>query len=126
MEPAVAEQGSRPLDTKSLLARINARLALLRSWLSHDHHDEPFWWARKLSVQAAQAERIVLKQVANLLHVERATARGRLHGTWFSNLDEQRAWLAKHERRSCRTAAAHAGLPDDATLEMLRAGRLSL
>ena len=126
MEPAVAEQVSRPLDTRSLLARINARLALLRSWLSHDHHDEPFWWARKLTVQAAQAERIVLKQVANLLHVERATTRGRIHGTWFSNLDEQRAWLANHERRSCRAAAAHAGLPEDATLEMLRAGRLSL
>jgi hypothetical protein len=39
----------------------------------------------------------VLKDLATVLHVARATRRGRIHGTWFANLDEQRAWLAKRE-----------------------------
>jgi len=122
----VAEKPVPTLDTKTLLARINERIALLRQWLSHDHRDEPFWWARRMTAPAAQAERQVLRQLANLLHVERATSRGRLHGTQFKNVDEQRAWLAKYEHHRCRTAATYALLPEDATLAMLRARKLSL
>jgi hypothetical protein len=70
------------------------RIALLRSWLSHRHDDEPFWWARQLTAPRAQADRERLRVLANLLHVERATDRNRLHGTRFATLDEQRAWLA--------------------------------
>ena len=36
-----------PLDIKTLLARVNQRIALLRAWISHDHGDEPYWWARR-------------------------------------------------------------------------------
>ncbi|MEP6862361.1 MAG: hypothetical protein ABJE66_17180 [Deltaproteobacteria bacterium] len=31
-----------------------------------------------------------------MLHVERATSRGRLHGKQFETLEAQRSWLAKH------------------------------
>jgi hypothetical protein len=79
------------------LSRINERLALLRAWLSHDHADEPYWWARATTAPRVQAERVVLKDLATVLHIARATRRGRIHGTWFANLDEQRAWLAKRE-----------------------------
>lgn len=87
-----------PLSTKLVLARINARLALLRSWLSHDHTDEPYWWARRTTVPAIQRERLALRPIANLLHVERATSRGRIHSAQFETLDEQRAYLAERER----------------------------
>ncbi|HEY5926041.1 MAG TPA: hypothetical protein VIV11_30350 [Kofleriaceae bacterium] len=118
MSEAAATSASVPtLDAKTLLARINARISLLRGWLSHDHHDEPYWWARKASVPTTQRERNELRWYANLIHVERATSRGRIHGTQFANLDEQRAWLAKHEA---------AGLPCDSTLVILRASKLSL
>jgi hypothetical protein len=114
------------LDTKTLLARVNQRITLLRSWLSHDHTDEPYWWARRITAPRAQAERSVLRQVANLLHVERATQRERLHGTRFANLDEQRAWIASWEQRSCRAAAEYAQVPTNATLVLLRTGALPL
>ena len=96
------------LDTKQALARINARIVLLRTWLSHDHLDEPYWWARRTTAPRAQRDRHDLRALANLLHVERATARGRRHGTQFETLDEQRAWLDEHA----------------ATLTMLREGKL--
>lgn len=85
-------------DRRVLLARINARLALLREWLSHHHGDEPYWWARQTTPAAAQRERLFLRPTATQLHVERATSRGRIHGTWFASLDEQRAWLEKQSK----------------------------
>ena len=48
---------------------------------------------------------------------ERAHARGRLHGTRFSNLEEQAKWLARYEVYE---------LPCTATLRSLRATKLSL
>ena len=74
----------------------------------------------------AQWERAVLRQVADLLHVERATARGRVHGTRFADLDAQKAWLAGMEHRSCGQAATLAGVDAKATLAKLRAGELPL
>lgn len=122
----VAAPAPAPLDIKTLLARINQRLALLRTWLSHDHADEPYWWARRMPASRAQHERGLLRQVANLLHVERATIRGRLHGTRFATLDAQRAWLAGYTEYTCAAAAAFAQLPSSATLALLRAGKLPL
>lgn len=113
------------LTTKLLLARVNQRIALLRGWLSHDHHDEPYWWARELTAPRAQVERMQLRSIANLLHVERATRRGRLHGTHFANIDEQRAWLERNAHLGC-TARSLLHLPDDATFERLREGKLLL
>ena len=81
------------LDVKLVLARLDARLALLRGWLSHDHLDEPYWFARRTTAPQAQRERLVLRGYANLIHVARATSRGRIHGTRFANLDEQTKWL---------------------------------
>jgi hypothetical protein len=88
------------LDIKTLLARINQRLVMMRIWLSHDHGDEPYWWARNTTAPRLQQERQTWRAYANLIHVERATSRGRLHGTRFKNLDEQRAWLAHQESAS--------------------------
>jgi len=99
-----------PLDIKTLLARVNQRIALLRAWISHDHGDEPYWWARRTTASAAQAERQAHRLVADLIHVERATSRGRVHGTRFATLEEQRAWLDARER----------------TLSALREGKLPL
>ena len=79
------------LDLETLFTRINTRIALLRGWISHDLGDEPYWWARRTRAGLAQYERGVLRAIANLLHVERATRRGRIHGTRFATLDDQRA-----------------------------------
>jgi len=114
------------LDIKTLLSRINERIALLRTWLSHDHHDEPYWWARRTTAPRAQSERDVLRRVANLFHVERAMICGRLHGTRFENLDAQRVWLRQHENAVCPAAAEYARLPSYATLALLREGKLPL
>jgi hypothetical protein len=113
-----------PLDVRTLLARIDHRIRLLRGWLAHDHRDAPFWWARKLTARDAQSERARLRAIANLLHVVRASERGRLHGTRFVDLDAQRAWLATMEQHRCPPSAALVGLPGDATLAMLRAGEV--
>jgi hypothetical protein len=127
MDSALASPSPSPsLDIKTLLARVNARLVLLRTWLSHDHHDEPYWWARRMTVQQAQRERLTLRWLANLLHVERATARGRIHSTQFATLDQQRGMLRELENRTCTTIAALAGVPRDATLAQLRDGKLPL
>lgn len=80
------------------LARINDRLRSLRRWLSHDHADERFWRAVETTARAAQRERLTLRPLATMLHVERATKRGRVHGSLFESLDAQRAWLAKMGR----------------------------
>lgn len=114
------------LSTKILLARVNHRLVLLRTWLSHDHDDEPYWWARKITVRAAQLERRKLRSLANLLHVERATRRGRIHGTWFATLDEQHAWIQAHENEWNLDGFAYVGIPANATLLKLREGTLPL
>ena len=125
MDSALAPTTS-PLDIKTLLARINQRITLLRTWLSHDHGDEPYWWARRTTAPRAQHERDVLRQVANLLHVERATSRGRVHGTRFATIDAQRTWLAQHADHTCSTAAGFAQVPYYATLTLLRDGKLPL
>jgi hypothetical protein len=78
-----------------------------------------------MTASEAQAERAVLREVANLLHVERATSRGRIHGTRFATLDDQRTWLARWEHHRCARAARFARLPQDATLAKLRAGELT-
>jgi len=120
-QPAVSIVAPSPaLDVRTLLARVNHRLALLRSWLGHDHRDEPWWWARDRDAKSCQRERLGLRPVAHLLHVERATRRGRIHGTQFANLDEQRAWL--DERASTRHALDPLGLPAGTTLQMIRDG----
>ena len=84
------------VETKLVLARINERIVLLRTWLSHAHDDEPYWWARRTTAPKCQRERHVLRPVANLLHVARAMSRGRLHGKQFETLEAQRAWLDQH------------------------------
>jgi hypothetical protein len=114
------------LDIRTLLARVNQRIALLRAWLSHDHRDEPYWWARRIAASTAQQERAMLRRVADLLHVERATARGRLHGTRFATIDVQRAWLDQQLDRTCPAAAELACVPPYATLALLRDGKLPL
>jgi hypothetical protein len=115
-----------PLDAKTLLRRVDHRIALLRAWISHDHHDEPYWWARGMTAARAQYDRAMLRRVADLLHVERATRRGRIHGTRFADLDAQRAWLASYEHQACGACATLAGLPRDATLAQLRDGKLAV
>jgi hypothetical protein len=82
------------MDDKALLARINVRLAALRRWLAHDHNDAAFWIAVETTAPAAQRERLALRPLATMLHVTRATQRGKLHGRMFETLDRQRAWLA--------------------------------
>jgi hypothetical protein len=114
------------LDIGTLLARVNQRIALLRTWISHDHGDQPYWWARRTTASRAQAERAALRHVADALHIERATARGRIHGTRFASLDEQRALIAKLEHGRCVLRASLLGLPDGATLAQLREGKLPL
>jgi len=113
-----------PLDARTLLKRVDARIRTLRRAISHDHGDEPYWQALATDAPSAQSERATLRAVANLLHVERATSRGRIHGTRFASLEDQRAWLVTMEHFRCARAARFAQLPDDATLAKLRAGEL--
>ncbi|MEO8552944.1 MAG: hypothetical protein ABI678_23370 [Kofleriaceae bacterium] len=113
------------LDPITLLARINHRLALLRTWLSHDHGDEPYWWARRTTAPRTQRERVALRALANLLHVERATCRGKIHSSRFPTLEAQRSWLASNEGNYLG-ASELTQLPSYATLEMLREGKLPL
>jgi hypothetical protein len=115
-----------PLDIKTLLTRINTRIALLRTWMSHDHGDEPYWWARRTRANLVQYERGVLRAIANLLHVERATQRGRILVTRFATLDEQRAWIAAEEERYWPSAEKFLGTPSYASLVSLREGKLPL
>jgi hypothetical protein len=113
-----------PLDARSLLRRIEPRIASLRRAISHDHRDEPYWAALGTTAPEAQSERATLRATTNLLYVERATSRGRIHGTRFASLEDQRAWLVTMEHFRCARAARFARLPDDATLAKLRAGEL--
>lgn len=81
------------LDDKLILDRLNARIRLVRGWLSHDHRDDAFWTAHATSAPDAQRERATLRYQANLVHVARAHARGRTHGR-FATVELQAAWLA--------------------------------
>src|SRR5262245_57034807 len=93
------------LDARTLLRRVDARIVALRRAIRHDHRDDAFFAAFGVPAPEAQCQRATLRMVADLLHVERATSRGRLHGKRFKDLDEQRAWLTTMEHRRCPRAA---------------------
>ena len=82
------------LDAKTLLHRVDRQLVILRRCLAHDHGDAAYWAQLGSSAPRAQRDRHLLRQIANLLHVERATTHGRMHGTRFATLDAQAAWVA--------------------------------
>lgn len=111
------------LDVRSLLAWTNTRIHALKQWLHHRHDDAAFWAERGVLAGECQRERETLRQVANLLHVERATRRGRLHG--FASLAEQAAWLARMERVVCARAASYLHVARESTLIALREGRVT-
>ena len=90
------DNAAAPAPSVDVLARLNARISLLRSWISHHHHDEPYWWARQTTAPRAQADRHRLRWYADLLHVERATRRKRIHGTHFESIEAQRAYVDQH------------------------------
>jgi hypothetical protein len=113
----------RALDARSLLAWTNARIVVVKQLRTHRHDDEAWWADRQTTAREVQRERETLRQVANLLHVERATTRGRLHG--FATLDEQRKWLARWEKHTCWRAADYLHVARDSTLIALREGRVT-
>lgn len=84
-----------------VLCRINRLIIGLRRALSHDHGDDTRWAAWNITAPEAQALRARLRGFADVLHVERATAHGRLHGgaRRFATLEAQRTWLAEQARR---------------------------
>lgn len=84
-------------DARTLLRRVDARIVLLRRAIRHDHGHAAFWSAFGMPAPRAQSERTALRAVANRLHVERATARSRLHG--FASLEDQRAFLGDDPAR---------------------------
>lgn len=108
---------SELLTVKSLLARANVHLVDLRRALGHRHDDEPWWQERAQTVREAQRGRRFWRDIANLLHTERANSRGRIHGA-FVTLDDQRAWMARKETWTLRLA----GVPAEITLASLRTG----
>ena len=120
---AASQPAPALLTLDALLARIEPRLALLRGWLAHDHADTVYWWARRITASEAQCERAILRRLADLLYLERATLRGRVHAR-FADADAQRAFVAKWEHHRCATAARFAGVAADATIARLRAGEL--
>jgi hypothetical protein len=84
----------------ALLRKTNALLVGLRRALGHDHRDEARWAAWGVTPGEAMALRVKLRAIADVLHVERATARGRVHGgRRFASLEEQRKWLTENARR---------------------------
>jgi hypothetical protein len=105
LAPETVLEATTP-DARALLRRINLRIVAVRRAIRHDHRDEPFWAAFGMTAPQAQAERLRLRAVADEHHVERATARGRLHGTRFKSLEEQRASLpddlAENRRHTSR------------------------
>jgi Uma2 family endonuclease len=102
------------VTTVELLTGINAMIVRLRRALHHDHGDEARWTAWGTTAPRAQALRARLRAAANLLHVERATARGRRHGTRFTTLDEQRE--VKHEVLDGHVWAMAGGTPEHAAI----------
>ena len=106
-------------EAREVLDQINHRLATLRRALAHDHHDDAWWFAHAITAPAAQYERHILRWLAHLLHVDRATARGRIHGA-FPSLEAQRAWLAKTQTHQWGAAARYLGFSEVTTLVSLR------
>lgn len=120
---AIACTAPVPLDARTLLKRINPRIIRLRNAIRHDHRDTAFWDTFGQTLKEVRRDRELLRFTANLLHVERATARGRIHSTHFATLEEQREWLAQWVRRTCIQIAKLCDLPRDASLEH-RAGEI--
>lgn len=118
-----SEPASIVVDVRSLLAWTNHQIVALRRAMRHRHDDTAWWAARGITPPWTQAGRAVLRQVAHLLHVDRANARGRIHGN-FESLDAQREWLASWERRRCGIAARYLGVPHTASLIALRTGEV--
>jgi hypothetical protein len=101
------------IERLELLKRVNAMIVRLRRALAHDHGDEPWWTASGFTAREAQRWRRRLAVVADALHVERATARGRVHATRFASLDEQRRWVDETARWRARAEefVGEVGLP---------------
>lgn len=112
------------VDARSLLAWTNTRIVELRRALRHRHDDAAWWDAHGMTPAYAQAGRAILRRVANLLHVERATVRGRIHGN-FASLDKQREWLSAWEKHRCGVATRYLQLVDNPNLVELRAGAVT-
>ena len=114
-------------ETQLLLARVNALLVGLRRALGWRHDDEARWASWGITAPEAQALRVKLRAIADVLHVERATARGRLHGGTrrFATLQAQRAWVTERARRSARSGDRHAPLARRAQQRHLRAKKLT-
>lgn len=124
MNSSVELSPTLPLDARTLLERVNRRIVILRAAIRHDHGDAAYWSAVGMTAAEAQAARAILRMVADLLHVERAHARERLHGARFASLEAQAQWLAERMHWRCARAARLARLPVDASLARLRAGEL--
>ena len=122
-DAVVAPRSSVVLDARSLLAWTNARITVVKRHMRHRHDDTAWWAERDTDASSAQRERETLRQVANLIHVERANTRGRIHGN-FESLEKQRAWLVRKEKQTCARAAAYLRVPRDSTLIALRAGQV--
>lgn len=121
--PAVSLRPTVALDVRSLLVWTNREIVELRRAIRHRHDDAAWWEARDMTPGYAQAGRAILRQVAHLLHVERANARGRIHGN-FETLEKQREWLAHWEKRRCGVAARYLQLVDSPNLVELREGNV--
>jgi hypothetical protein len=86
------------IERLELLKRVNTMIVRLRRALGHDHGDNAWWTASGFTAPEAQRWRRRLAGVADALHVERATARGRVHSTRFAGIEEQRRWLDENAR----------------------------
>jgi len=86
----------------ALLHRVNAMIVRLRRALSHDHGDQARWTAWGITAPEAQKARARLREVADVLHIERAASRGRIHSTQFASIEEQRRWLTDNARWRAR------------------------
>lgn len=111
------------VDVRSLLAWTNNQIVAFRRAIRHRHDDDAWWASSSMTPGYAQAGRAVLRRVAHLLHVERAHARGRIHGN-FESLEKQREWLARWETRRCGTASRYLQVVDTPNLVDLREGRV--
>lgn len=81
------------IERLALLHRVNVMIVRLRRALTHDHGDVIAWNAWGVTAPDAQRMRRKLAGVADALHVERATARGRIHSRRFETIEAQRKWL---------------------------------
>lgn len=112
----------QPIDAPRLLRRLEQRIRTLKRALARNHLDEAWWASFGMTAPDAQERKDVMRRIANILNVDRATQRGKLHG--FASMEDQRAWLARWEVHSCARAAWLAGVPSSATLVKLRAGEV--